>query len=641
MSDSGMHRGQLGPADGLRGIARVRVRILVLSAALATLFIVTTIAAVLVERHAGHTQSLVRAHRSAETVAKEMESIFQSLDATLGVHSRHFGHLPLNQESLGALLQEEIASFANARVMLVTDADGFVVADTWNRENSIGHDASKWPYVQVHQQGAERGLYISPPLESCVDGHMSLPLSHAIRDEQGNLLGVLILSLEPEAFARSLRASVAGHGALRSALLYEDGRVMAASDPSTEPAGGVDVDLEAARKTSGFSDEGYVFIDEKTARKAGTVPSFFGWAPVGTYPLRVAFTLDAAKESEPVHRISRLVVILALVYIAGVGLAMWWLYHQSIALAAQTAISETTAANLEESNASLQQEVAERRQAEGLLREREAEFRAFFETGVVGACEFGIDRRIRRVNERFCQIIGWPREELIGKDMAQITASGELEKNMGVFTDLLTGESEEEILETLGQRKDGTEVPLIVGTRALRDAETGRSRFILQLFDISDRVAAERSLRASELRYRTIAENLPNAGLFVFDPDLRYELVAGRVFEQANLVPAEMVGKTLWECFPEHVSAIASGPNRAAFHGETAQYQVEFQGRTYENHCFPLYDDADQILAGAVIVYDVTDRVRREAERARFMQLSLGLMVVAGFDGVIRQVNPG
>jgi PAS domain-containing protein len=70
---------------------------------------------------------------------------------------------------------------------------------------------------------------------------------------------------------------------------------------------------------------------------------------------------------------------------------------------------------------------ATRREAEDLkrfnaeLRESEARFRGFFENAVVGTTEIDSAGRFVQVNQRFCQITGYGREELLGMGPLDLT----------------------------------------------------------------------------------------------------------------------------------------------------------------------------------------------------------------------------
>src|SRR3989442_47249 len=61
----------------------------------------------------------------------------------------------------------------------------------------------------------------------------------------------------------------------------------------------------------------------------------------------------------------------------------------------------------------LELEIAERKKAEEALRESEEKFRGTFENAAVGIAHKDAEGRLLRVNERYCNIVGYTREELL------------------------------------------------------------------------------------------------------------------------------------------------------------------------------------------------------------------------------------
>ncbi len=67
------------------------------------------------------------------------------------------------------------------------------------------------------------------------------------------------------------------------------------------------------------------------------------------------------------------------------------------------------------------EDITERRQAEQNLRASEERFRATFEEAAVGMGLSDLQGRLLRVNRRFCDILGYTREELLQKDHSAIS----------------------------------------------------------------------------------------------------------------------------------------------------------------------------------------------------------------------------
>ena len=78
-------------------------------------------------------------------------------------------------------------------------------------------------------------------------------------------------------------------------------------------------------------------------------------------------------------------------------------------------------------------DVTEAKEAEMALREREAQLSAFINQATAGFGQVDLQGRFTLVNERFCEIAGWSREELLGKTMQEITHPADLARNVPLF----------------------------------------------------------------------------------------------------------------------------------------------------------------------------------------------------------------
>jgi PAS domain S-box-containing protein len=154
---------------------------------------------------------------------------------------------------------------------------------------------------------------------------------------------------------------------------------------------------------------------------------------------------------------------------------------------------------------------SDKRMAE-VLRTREAEFRASFELGAVGKVQADPETgRFLRVNDTFCRMTGYPREELLGLAFKDITHPDDLETDLEHYRRLILGEISSYRREKRHRCRDGTVGWVLVAATALRD-ERGHTTLVLgDILDITnDKVAAER-LRESEAAQRTAKEEAQRA----------------------------------------------------------------------------------------------------------------------------------
>lgn len=156
-------------------------------------------------------------------------------------------------------------------------------------------------------------------------------------------------------------------------------------------------------------------------------------------------------------------------------------------------------------------EITERKQAEAALHESEERFRAVFDRTAIGLAQTDLDARLVLVNDRFCEITGYAREELLQRTMLEISHADDVDRNREQFRQLVSGEVPTYQIEKRYIRPDGVAVWVHVTVSLLRDAH-GRPQYVLgAVQDITRQREAQEALRENEERYRFIVENTSDA----------------------------------------------------------------------------------------------------------------------------------
>jgi PAS domain S-box-containing protein len=126
----------------------------------------------------------------------------------------------------------------------------------------------------------------------------------------------------------------------------------------------------------------------------------------------------------------------------------------------------------------------------------------------------------------------------------------------------------------------------------------------------------DRRLRESERRYRTLAENVPNGFVALFDGRGVYEVVAGTVFETLDLDPADFEGRRITDVpmLGAEVAARIASNQGAALDGERSTLEVEGEQRAFLVRSVPVRDEAGAIDGGITLVQEITERRERERE---------------------------
>ena len=142
------------------------------------------------------------------------------------------------------------------------------------------------------------------------------------------------------------------------------------------------------------------------------------------------------------------------------------------------------------------EDITRRKEAEDALRESEARERAFFDLAIVGLCE--ADPRtgkFLRVNQMFCDLTGYQREELLQKTYRDITHPEDRESDTAKFLAMLADPGVLYRNEKRYIRKDGTLIWVEVNVAAVRDEQGRPIRTAAVIRDISAHKQAERAIQ--------------------------------------------------------------------------------------------------------------------------------------------------
>ncbi|MCW5623360.1 MAG: response regulator [Burkholderiales bacterium] len=132
------------------------------------------------------------------------------------------------------------------------------------------------------------------------------------------------------------------------------------------------------------------------------------------------------------------------------------------------------------------------------LQESEERFRATFEQAAVGIAHVGLDGRFLRVNDKLCEITGYPREELLELDFAALTMPDDLPASDEARLDMLAGAVDQYAIEKRYLRKDGKAVWVNLVSTLLRGAADEPRYFISVIIDISERKLLEQQFQQAQ-----------------------------------------------------------------------------------------------------------------------------------------------
>ncbi len=265
------------------------------------------------------------------------------------------------------------------------------------------------------------------------------------------------------------------------------------------------------------------------------------------------------------------------------------------------------------------------------------DFRATFEQAAVGIAHVCLgDGRLLRINQKFCEILGYAPEELRSHSFQELTYPPDLDTNLEMLDRLLAGEISTYTLEKRYIRKDGSLVWVNL-TASLKRNRSGMPEYgIAVIEDISARKAAEEALRQSEQQWETIFSSMHD-GLLVFGPDQQVQRV-NPAFRALVGWPADSELYTMsWQ---ERTRALQIRSSQGEpLPPERLPLTQVFQGkRTAEEHIIknyegrdvhvsmraaPLIDAAGHIEGAVIVLQDITERQRLEQQTREALQALL------------------
>ena len=156
-------------------------------------------------------------------------------------------------------------------------------------------------------------------------------------------------------------------------------------------------------------------------------------------------------------------------------------------------------------------DVTERVEAQKQLTSSETRFRSFFDQAAVGMVIASESGKFLRVNQRFADIIGYTKEEIVGNLCAMATHPDDREHEAVSIARLIGGLSDGLTWEKRYLRKDGSAVWCKLSLSMSVEDDHSR-QFIGVVEDISDKKTAEETLRRSQAMLRIAGQTAKLGG---------------------------------------------------------------------------------------------------------------------------------
>ncbi|MDP1760688.1 MAG: PAS domain-containing protein, partial [Deltaproteobacteria bacterium] len=164
-------------------------------------------------------------------------------------------------------------------------------------------------------------------------------------------------------------------------------------------------------------------------------------------------------------------------------------------------------------------DITRRRKAEDDLRRNEEKFRLLFEKAPLGYQSLDEDGIIREVNQAWLDILGYSRQEVVGRWFGDFLPPDYFERFPERFA-CLKGTGEVCNLDFEMVRKDGTQITVSFYGRVAFDDQGGFVRTHCMFEDVTARRQTEEALRATEERLRLKLDSILSPDAAILEGDL-------------------------------------------------------------------------------------------------------------------------
>lgn len=204
------------------------------------------------------------------------------------------------------------------------------------------------------------------------------------------------------------------------------------------------------------------------------------------------------------------------------------------------------------------------------LQGRQDQLAAFISQSTAGFAQVDLTGIFTLVNDRFCDITGRPREQLLQMTMQEITHPEDLLGNVPMF-ERAVADGTPYVHEKRYLRPDGSAVWVNNSVSVIRKPDGEPYGVLAVTIDVTERRRIEEAVRENEARLRAITDNLPGGMVFQIgtgkDGNERKFLYVSQSFEKLTGHPAQLVKEDPFlpyrTILPEDLPALSAAEEQA------------------------------------------------------------------------------
>nr|WP_314546117.1 PAS domain S-box protein [uncultured Massilia sp.] len=258
-----------------------------------------------------------------------------------------------------------------------------------------------------------------------------------------------------------------------------------------------------------------------------------------------------------------------------------------------------------------------RKLAELELHASRERFQKIVDQAATGVVEMDTGGRITFVNQKYGDMLGYASQELVGRNVIDVTAPESVQATLATIGKLL-GDGVQAAIDNYYLRKDGSLMPATSSVNALRGPDGEIQGVVAIVLDTTESKRAAAELRSSEERYRTLFESM-DQGFCIIDmivddagEAVDYRFVEMNAMFEQHTGLAGATGKTALQLVPDLDRFWIDTYGRVARTGKSERFESEAaaMGRWFEVYATRMGDPSSRRVA--LLFSDITARKRAD-----------------------------
>lgn len=284
---------------------------------------------------------------------------------------------------------------------------------------------------------------------------------------------------------------------------------------------------------------------------------------------------------------------------------------------------------------SVNRDISGREEAQAALRESEERFRTAFEQAAVGIAHVSLAGDFLRLNQRFCDIIGYTQEEMQHLTFQDISYPEDLPTDLHYSRLVLSGQIKTHVTEKRYLCKDGSSVWSNLTASLVREPSGEPKYFMAVIEDISDRKKAEEEIKRINERF-ALATRSASMGVWEWDLQRNELIWDEQMLRLYGLQKEEFLGAYQAWVQGVHPEDKSRGDEEVqqALRGEK-EFDTEFRVlwpngtlRHIKGYGYVMRNAGGEPLRMTGVNYDITERKEAEEARRRYAARLEGVQAI-------------